>query len=86
MIDAYVNPVGLAHFGMNQKHDVFGIKNASCAYVSLSLFSVTLKDAEGAKVIMSRDGLDWRVTNLLMTDMLTASMKRNRVESPPETH
>jgi hypothetical protein len=66
-VDAYLTPPGIAE--LVSKPDPGGFfKDATRQYESFSEFSVTpsvaTKDLQGYKVILTRSGLHWRVTNI----------------------
>jgi hypothetical protein len=82
LVDAYVNPTGIDRLPAATQ-DLFLLDCASCAYDSLSQFSVTIKKADDAKLILTRSGLRWRVTNLWVVDPVTSTMKRLPITAAP---
>ncbi len=75
LIDAYVSPASIDRLPAATQ-DLLKLDSISCAYDSLSQFSVTLKKADDAKLILTRSGLRWRITNLWLVDPVTSSIKR----------
>lgn len=69
LIDAYVTPIGI-HQLAGDGHDLLSRYHMSCAYDSASQFSVRIKEAEGAKVILTRSGFGWRLTNIFLVDVV----------------
>jgi Protein of unknown function (DUF2939) len=82
LVDAYVTPTGIDRLPAAPQ-DLFGLDCASCAYDSLSQFSVTIKKADDAKLILTRSGLRWRVTNLWIVDPVTSTLKRLPIPGTP---
>src|ERR1700693_1841371 len=73
LIDAYVTPIGI-HQLAGDGHDLLSLYHPSCAYDSASQFSVTLKEADGVKVILTRSGFGWRLTNIFLVDALRGEL------------
>jgi len=89
MIDAYVTPYGLSQIithqaqiatdkpqqGIDKQRLDRLFKTASCAYDSPSRFFVTLHgdNGEQIKVVLTRNGLSWRLTNILLPADLVSS-------------
>jgi hypothetical protein len=82
LVDAYVTPTGIDRLPAATQ-DLLGLDCASCTYDSLSQFSVTMKKADDAKLILTRSGLRWRVTNLWVIDPVTSTMKRLPITATP---
>lgn len=68
MVDGYVTPTAIASMlegeASDPENDPF--KNARLAYASPSRFVISIPDEEGLEshFILSRQGLDWKLTNI----------------------
>lgn len=81
MVDSYITPQGLSNLLNESSQEITGFDIASLGYTSLDKFSVKVfnSDNEAATLELSRRGLDWKLTNILLPETVFSDIQESQL-------